>query len=80
MTFFLLQNIVHISGRQVVWSYLQVEQQKREVEMVRLRTVGLGGLQSIINAFSAHEKHRFYSLKTLDEAISLVSSCDEMLS
>ena len=64
MTFFLLQNIVHISGRQVV----------------RLRTVGLGGLQSIINAFSAHEKHRFYSLKTLDEAISLVSSCDEMLS
>ena len=40
----------------------------------------LGGLQSIINAFSDHEKHRSYSLKTLDEAISLVSSCDEMLS
>ena len=59
MTFFLLQNIVYISGRQVVWSYLQVEQQEREIEMVRLRTVGLGGLQFIINAFSAHEKHRF---------------------
>ena len=40
----------------------------------------LGGLQSIINAFSVHEKHHSYSLKTLDEAISLVSSCDEMLS
>ena len=40
----------------------------------------LGGLQSIINAFSVHEKHRSYSLKTLDEAISLVSYCDEMLS
>ena len=40
----------------------------------------LGGLQSIINAFSVHEKHRSYSLKTLDEAISLVSSCDEILS
>ena len=36
----------------------------------------LGGLQSIINTFSVHEKHRSYSLKTLDKAISLVSSCD----
>ena len=40
----------------------------------------LGGLQSIINAFSVQEKHRSYSLKTLDEATLLVSSCDEMLS
>ena len=40
----------------------------------------LGGLQSIINAFSVHEKHCSYLLKTLDEAISFVSSCDEMLS
>ena len=40
----------------------------------------LGGLQSIINAFSVREKHHSYYLKTLDEAISLVSSCDEMLS
>ena len=39
----------------------------------------LGGLQSIINAFSDHEKHRSYSLKTLDEAISLVSSCNEII-
>ena len=37
----------------------------------------LGALQSIINTVSVHEKHRSYSL---DEAISLVSSCDEMLS
>ena len=40
----------------------------------------LGGIQSIINAFSVREKHHSYYLKTLDEAISLVSSCDEMLS
>ena len=39
----------------------------------------LGGLQSIINAFSDHEKHRSFSLKTLDEAISLVSSCNEII-
>ena len=36
MAFFLLQDIVHISERLVVWSYLQVKQQKREVEMVWL--------------------------------------------
>ena len=40
----------------------------------------LAGLQSIINTFSVHEKHCSYSLKTLDEAISLVSCCDKMLS
>ena len=38
-----------------------------------------GGLQSIINAFSVHGKPRYYFLKTLDEAISLVSSFDEIL-
>ena len=38
-----------------------------------------GGLQSIINAFSVHGKPRYYSLKTLDGAISLVSSFDEIL-
>ena len=38
------------------------------------------GLQSIINTFSVHEKHCSYSLKTLDEAIALVSCCDNMLS
>ena len=37
-------------------------------------------LQSIINAFSVHEKYRSYSLKTLNEPILLVSSFDEMLS
>ena len=40
----------------------------------------LGGLQSILSVFPVNEKHRFYSLKTLYEAISLVSSCDKMLS
>ena len=40
----------------------------------------LGGLQSILSAFPVNEKHRFYSLKTLYEAILLVSSCDKMLS
>ena len=39
----------------------------------------LSSLQSIINAFSVREKHRSYSLKTLDEAILLVSSCDGVL-
>ena len=39
-----------------------------------------GGLQSIINAFSVHEKHRSYFFKTLDEIISLVCSCDKTLS
>ena len=38
-----------------------------------------GSLQSIISAFSVHGKPRYYSLKTLDEAISLVSSFDEIL-
>ena len=37
-------------------------------------------LQSIINQFFVQEKHRSYSLNALDEAISLVSSCDEKLS
>ena len=36
----------------------------------------LGALQALINTVSVHEKHRSYSL---DEAISLVSSCDELL-
>ena len=40
----------------------------------------LGCLQSIINTFSVHEKHCSYSLKTLDEAISLVSCSDKVLS
>lgn len=40
----------------------------------------LMGLGSIVDAFSVHEKHQKYSLKSLDEAISLVSSCDEMIS
>ena len=40
----------------------------------------LGGLQSIINAFSVHEKHRSYFFKTLDEVISLVCSCDKTFS
>ena len=35
MAFFLIQNTIYISGRQVVWSYLQVKQQKREVDMVQ---------------------------------------------
>ena len=39
-----------------------------------------GGLQSIINAFSVHEKYRSYFFKTLDEIISLVCSCDKTLS
>ncbi|XP_066920118.1 uncharacterized protein [Clytia hemisphaerica] len=40
----------------------------------------LRGLKKMIDAFSVHEKHQAYSLKSLDEAISLVSQCDEMLS
>ena len=36
MTFFLSQNIVCISGRQVVWSYQLVKRQNKEVQMVRL--------------------------------------------
>ena len=39
----------------------------------------LGGLHSIADAFSVHEKHKEYTLKSLNEAISLVNSCDEML-
>ena len=39
----------------------------------------LSSLQSIINTFSVHEKHCSYSLKTLDETILLVSSCDGIL-
>ena len=36
------------------------------------------GLRHIVDAFSVHEKHQRYSLKSLDEAISLVSSCNGM--
>ena len=49
------------------------------IELIEIANC-LGGLQSIINAFSFLEKHVSYSLKTLDEAILLVFSCDEMLS
>jgi len=39
----------------------------------------LNGLQCVIDAFSVHEKHQRYSLKSLDDAILLVASCNEML-
>ena len=39
----------------------------------------LDGLQYLAKAFFVHEQHRAYAPKSLDEAISLVSRCTEIL-
>ena len=39
----------------------------------------LNALQLVIDAFSVHEKHQKYTLKSLDDAITLVDRCHEIL-
>ena len=43
-------------------------------------SIFLGALHCIAQAFSVHEKHKQFTVKTLPEAISLVKNCDEVLS
>ena len=66
------ENAIHVCDRSV--ASLKIITELKETAKF------LGGLQSIINAFSIYEKTCSFPLKTLDEAISLVSSFDEMLS
>ena len=61
-------NVVYVSDRSV--GSVKIVTQLRET------VTFLNGLQCLVNAFSVHKKHHANTLKSLDEAISLVSCFD----